>query len=216
MFGFVDPRKIRLPTAEEALPGRTQVMGVAPTHAVLESPMQGPWPGMQIIQVGMGCFWGAERVFWRLKGVVSTAVGYGAGFTPNPTYQEVCSGQTAHNELVQVVFDPAVISLDEILVAFWENHNPTQGMRQGNDVGTQYRSGIYCSTPEQLERARQSRVAFQARLSDAGFGSITTEVQSADPFFYAEDYHQQYLHKNPGGYCGLGGTGVSCPVGVDV
>ncbi len=214
MFGFMDPRKTRMTTAEEALPGRAEAMPVAPSHVVLGSPMQGPWPGMEVIQVGMGCFWGAERIFWTLPGVVATAVGYEAGFTPNPTYQEVCSGQTGHNEVVQVVFDPDIIALDAVLAAFWEGHDPTQGMRQGNDVGTQYRSGIYCTAPEQIERARATRDAFQERLTAAGYGRITTEILEAPTFFYAEDYHQQYLHKNPGGYCGLGGTGVSCPVGL--
>ncbi len=215
MFGLFDPRKVRMPTREEAIPGRSEPMPVAPTHAVLGSSMTGPWPGAEIIHVGMGCFWGAERVFWTLDGVVSTAVGYGAGFTQNPTYKEVCSGQTGHNELVQVVFDPAVISVDRILVAFWEGHNPTQGMRQGNDVGTQYRSGVYCSTPDQVTQAEASRAAFQSRLTEAGHGPITTEIQSGIEFFYAEDYHQQYLAKNPNGYCGLGGTGVSCQNGLE-
>ena len=215
MFGFFDPRKVRMPSREDAIPGRSEPIPVAPTHAVLGSPMTGPWPGAEIIHVGMGCFWGAERVFWTMEGVVSTAVGYGAGFTQNPTYKEVCSGNTGHNELVQVVFDPAVVSIDRILAAFWEGHNPTQGMRQGNDVGTQYRSGVYCSSPDQLAQAESSRTVFQARLTEAGHGAITTEILSGIEFFYAEDYHQQYLHKNPGGYCGLGGTGVSCPVGVN-
>ena len=215
MFGMFSPRAVRMPAQQEALPGRSESMAVPPKHAVLGTPMKGPWPGAEIVYVGMGCFWGAERVFWTLDGVISTAVGYGAGFTPNPTYKEVCSGRTGHNELVQVVFDPSVVSLDAVLTAFWENHNPTQGMRQGNDVGTQYRSGIYCTTPEQAARAEATRSVFQARLTEAGFPAITTEIRSGIAFFYAEDYHQQYLHKNPGGYCGLGGTGVSCPVGVD-
>ena len=171
----------------------------------------GPWEGMEIFQVGMGCFWGAERKFWTVDGVISTSVGYAAGFTPNPTYEEVCSGRTGHNEVVLVVFDPSRVSFAELLKVFWESHNPTQGMRQGNDVGTQYRSGIYVSSDDQREAAEASRAAFQSKLSEAGFGAITTEIIDASPFYYAEDYHQQYLHKNPGGYCGLGGTGVSCP-----
>jgi peptide-methionine (S)-S-oxide reductase len=176
--------------------------------------MTGPWPGAEIIQFGMGCFWGAERKFWTVPGVVSTSVGYSAGFTPNPSYQEVCSGQTGHNEVVQVAYDPSRVSVQELLAVFWESHNPTQGMRQGNDVGTQYRSGIYATSEAQRTAAEASRGAFQAKLSEAGFGAITTEILEAPTFYYAEDYHQQYLHKNPGGYCGLGGTGVSCPVGV--
>ena len=208
--------KSQMVAKDAALPGRPDAIPTAETHFVYGTPLTGDVPaGMQEAMFGMGCFWGAERVFWTLDGVVSTAVGYGAGFTQNPTYKEVCSGQTGHNELVQVVFDPAVISVDRILVAFWEGHNPTQGMRQGNDVGTQYRSGVYCSTPDQVTQAEASRAAFQSRLTEAGHGPITTEIQSGIEFFYAEDYHQQYLHKNPGGYCGLGGTGVSCPVGVD-
>jgi peptide-methionine (S)-S-oxide reductase len=169
---------------------------------------------MEIFQVGMGCFWGAERKFWPVDGIISTAVGYAAGFTPNPTYEEVCSGGTGHNEVVLVVFDPSRVSFAELLSVFWESHNPTQGMRQGNDAGTQYRSGIYVSSDAQREAAETSREAFQSKLSEAGFGAITTEIIDASPFYYAEDYHQQYLHKNPGGYCGLGGTGVSCPVGT--
>jgi peptide-methionine (S)-S-oxide reductase len=169
---------------------------------------------MEIFQVGMGCFWGAERKFWTVDGIISTAVGYAAGFTPNPTYEEVCSGGTGHNEVVLVVFDPSRVSFAELLTVFWESHNPTQGMRQGNDAGTQYRSGIYVSSDAQREAAESSRLAFQSKLSEAGFGAITTEILDASPFYYAEDYHQQYLHKNPGGYCGLGGTGVSCPVGT--
>ena len=174
----------------------------------------GPWEGMEIFQVGMGCFWGAERKFWTVDGIISTAVGYAAGFTPNPTYEEVCSGRTGHNEVVLVVFDPSRVSFAELLKVFWESHNPTQGMRQGNDAGTQYRSGVYVTSEAQRTAAESSRAAFQAKLSEAGFGTITTEIIDASPFYYAEDYHQQYLHKNPGGYCGLGGTGVSCPVGT--
>jgi peptide-methionine (S)-S-oxide reductase len=214
MFGFMDPRKTRMVGANEALPGREGAMDVAAAHAVLGSPMTGPWPGAEIIQFGMGCFWGAERKFWTVPGVVSTSVGYSAGFTPNPSYQEVCSGQTGHNEVVQVAYDPSRVSVQELLAVFWESHNPTQGMRQGNDVGTQYRSGIYATSEAQRTAAEASRGAFQAKLSEAGFGAITTEILEAPTFYYAEDYHQQYLHKNPGGYCGLGGTGVSCPVGL--
>jgi len=214
MFGFMDPRKTRMVGANEALPGREAAMDVAAVHAVLGSPMKSPWPDAEIIQFGMGCFWGAERKFWTVPGVVSTAVGYSAGFTPNPSYQEVCSGQTGHNEVVQVAYDPSRVTVEELLAVFWESHNPTQGMRQGNDVGTQYRSGIYATSEAQRAAAEASREAFQAKLSEAGFGAITTEILEAPTFYYAEDYHQQYLHKNPGGYCGLGGTGVSCPVGV--
>ncbi len=211
---FFDLPKTRMPSPERALPGRDTAMAVPDRHAVLNTPLAGPWPGMDEIQFGMGCFWGAERKFWTVEGVICTAVGYGAGFTPNPTYQEVCSGQTGHNELVRVVFDPAKVSIDALLKVFWESHNPTQGMRQGNDVGTQYRSGIYALQAAHLDVARRSKAAFEERLRAAGFGSITTEILEAGPFYYAEEYHQQYLHKNPGGYCGLGGTGVSCPVGT--
>lgn len=213
-FGRIDPRKVQMPAPEQALPGRERSMAVRGTHAVLDGSTVGPWEGMEIFQVGMGCFWGAERKFWTVDGVISTAVGYAAGFTPNPTYEEVCSGQTGHNEVVLVVFDPRRVSFAELLKVFWENHNPTQGMRQGNDVGTQYRSGIYVSSESQRAEAEASRTAFQTKLTEAGFGIITTEIIDASPFYYAEDYHQQYLHKNPGGYCGLGGTGVSCPVGL--
>ena len=210
MFGFMDPRKTRMVGANEALPGRESAVDVAAAHAVLGSPMTGPWPGAEIIQFGMGCFWGAERKFWTVPGVVSTSVGYSAGFTPNPSYQEVCSGQTGHNEVVQVAYDPSRVSVQELLAVFWESHNPTQGMRQGNDVGTQYRSGIYATSEAQRTAAEASRGAFQAKLSEAGFGAITTEILEAPTFYYAEDYHQQYLAKNPAGYCGLGGTGVTC------
>jgi len=190
-------------------------MPVPGTHYVNGHPLEPPFPaGLEQAVFGMGCFWGAERKFWEAPGVYSTAVGYAGGSTPNPTYREVCSGMTGHTEVVLVVFDPKVTSYDEMLRVFWENHDPTQGMRQGNDVGTQYRSAIYAYSPEQLRAAEQSRDAFQDRLRAAGYGGITTEIAAAPPFFYAEDYHQQYLAKNPGGYCGLGGTGVSCPVGV--
>ena len=211
---FFDLPKTTIPSPDRALPGRDTKMAVPERHAVLGSLLSGPWPEMAEIQVGMGCFWGAERKFWTVEGVICTAVGYGAGFTPNPTYQEVCSGQTGHNELVRIIFDPNQVSVEALLKIFSESHNPTQGMRQGNDVGTQYRSGIYVSDPSHMEAARRSKALFQERLSAAGYGAITTEVLEAGPFFYAEEYHQQYLHKNPGGYCGLGGTGVSCPVGT--
>ena len=213
---FFDMPKTTMPNPDRALPGRDSPMAVPERHAILDTPLSGPWPGMAEIQVGMGCFWGAERKFWTVEGVVCTAVGYGAGFTPNPTYQEVCSGQTGHNELVRVIYDPAKVSLGALLKVFWESHDPTQGMRQGNDVGTQYRSGIYVSDASQLEAVRQSKAAFQERLTAAGYGPITTEIVEAGPFFYAEEYHQQYLAKNPNGYCGLGGTGVSCPIGTGV
>src|SRR5438270_2776916 len=190
-------------------------MPVAPRPAVLGTRMQPPFPeGMQRLVVGMGCFWGAERVFWQAPGVYTTAVGYAGGYTPNPTYEEVCSARTGHTEAVLVVFDPAQISYADILKLFWENHDPTQGMRQGNDVGTQYRSAILYTTEAQREIAEASRAAYGERLRAAGYPEITTEIDAAGPFYYAEDYHQQYLHKNPMGYCGLGGTGVSCPVGL--
>ena len=209
--------KTRLPTKEAALPGRSEAMPVPDKHFVNGAPIKGPFPaGLEQAVFGLGCFWGAERKFWQLPGVYSTAVGYGAGHTPNPTYREVCTGMTGHNEVVLVVFDPKKVAYDTLLKTFWESHDPTQGMRQGNDVGTQYRSGIYYFDDAQREAAERSREAYQAQLSAAGFGGITTEIVPAGDFFYAEDYHQQYLAKNPGGYCGLGGTGVSCPVGVEV
>ncbi len=187
------------------------------THYVNGKPLVGPFPGqMQQAVFGMGCFWGVERRFWQLQGVFTTAVGYAAGITPDPSYEEVCSGQTGHNEAVLVVFDPDVISYEELLTTFWEGHDPTQGMRQGNDRGSQYRSGIYTFSDAQLRQAEASRDAYQPRLKASGFGEITTEIEPAGPFYYAEDYHQQYLAKNPGGYCGLSGTGVSCPVGLAV
>jgi peptide-methionine (S)-S-oxide reductase len=190
-------------------------MPVRGVYAVLGSSTVAPFPaGSEVAMFGLGCFWGAERRFWQAPGVITTAVGYSGGFTPNPTYEEVCSGRTGHNEVVLVVFDPEQTSYEALLKVFWESHDPTQGMRQGNDVGTQYRSGIYVSSPEQRTIAEASRALFQERLSEAGFGPITTEIVDAGPFFYAEDYHQQYLHKVPNGYCGLGGTGVACPVGV--
>ncbi len=204
-------QKMQMPSPEQALPGRAQPIVIKNSHYVNGHPLQAPFPdNMQQIILGLGCFWGAERRFWRQDGVFTTAVGYSAGYTPNPTYEEVCSGLTGHNEVVLVVFDPAVISLEKILTVFWESHDPTQGMRQGNDRGTQYRSGIYVLDEAQKRIAEESRAAYQRALSDAGFGDITTEILLATAFYYAEDYHQQYLAKNPDGYCGLGGTGVSC------
>jgi peptide-methionine (S)-S-oxide reductase len=206
-----------MPTPDEALPGRDGLMPVPARHDVLGSPLAGPFPdGTEMAMFGMGCFWGAERVFWTRDGVVTTAVGYAGGSTPNPTYDEVCSGMTGHNEVVLVVFDPAQITYDALLQAFWENHDPTQGMRQGNDAGTQYRSGIYTFSDDQQRRAERARDAYAMQLRAAGYGPITTEIVTAGPFYYAEDYHQQYLSKVPNGYCGLGGTGVSCPIGLDV
>jgi len=212
---FSSQTKLRLPRPDDALPGRADEMPVPASHYVNGHPLRPPFPdGMARVVVGMGCFWGAERKFWEAPGVFTTAVGYAGGYTPNPTYREVCSGMTGHTEVVLVIFDPAATSYDAMLKVFWDNHDPTQGMRQGNDVGTQYRSAIYCSTPEQKRAAEESRAAFQDRLTAAGFGRITTEIADEPSFFYAEDYHQQYLAKNPGGYCGIGGTGVSCPVGT--
>ena len=207
--------KLRLPTPDQALPGRQEPMPTPASHHVNGHPIAPPFPeGLEQAVFGMGCFWGEEKKFWQTPGVYTTAVGYAGGYTPNPTYREVCSGMTGHTEVVLVVFDPKVTNYDAMLRVFWENHDPTQGMRQGNDVGTQYRSAIYCVTPEQKASALASRAAFQDRLTAAGFGRITTEIEDAGPFYYAEDYHQQYLSKNPGGYCGVGGTGVTCPVGV--
>jgi peptide-methionine (S)-S-oxide reductase len=212
---FTSPMKLRLPRPDQALPGRQAAMRVPAKHFVNGHPLEPPFPdGLQQAVFGMGCFWGAERKFWEAPGVFSTAVGYAGGYTPNPTYQEVCSGMTGHTEVVLVVFDPASTSYDAMLRIFWENHDPTQGMRQGNDAGTQYRSAIYTYSPEQQREALASRDMFQDRLTAAGFDRITTEIVEAPPFYYAEDYHQQYLAKNPNGYCGLGGTGVTCPVGV--
>lgn len=204
-----------MPDAGSALRGRSQSVPVASAHAVLGTPMTPPFPdGFGRFVAGMGCFWGAERVFWQLPGVYTTAVGYTGGHTANPSYEEVCSGLTGHNEALVAVFDPAVTSYEAMLTAFWENHDPTQGMRQGNDIGTQYRSGIYVSDEAELAAAESSRDMFQSVLDDARMGHITTEIVMTGPFFYAEDYHQQYLHKVPWGYCGLGGTGLTCPVGV--
>jgi peptide-methionine (S)-S-oxide reductase len=208
-------RKPEMPTPEQALAGRAETMPVPATHFVNGKPLQPPFPdGLETAMFGLGCFWGAERAFWQTDGVFTTAVGYAGGFTPNPSYQEVCSGRTGHNEVVLVVFDPAVISYDALLKVFWEHHDPTQGMRQGNDVGTQYRSGIYTFSDEQQAAAERSRAMYEEVLHAAHFDDITTEIVPAPPFYYAEDYHQQYLAKNPGGYCGLGGTGVSCPIGL--
>jgi peptide-methionine (S)-S-oxide reductase len=213
MFGLRHKTTMVDPAA--ALPGRDRVMPVPASQYVLGTPLKPPFPdGLEQLIVGMGCFWGAERVFWQTAGVYTTAVGYAGGFTPNPTYEEVCSGRTGHAEVVLVVFDPAKVPYSEILRRFWENHDPTQGMRQGNDVGTQYRSAILWRTQEQRDLAEASRTIYAERLREAGYPEITTEIVEAGPFYYAEEYHQQYLAKNPGGYCGLGGTGVSCPVGV--
>ena len=208
---FLQPQ---MPTKESALPGRDTPMEVPERHFVLGTPLKGPFEGAGELMVGMGCFWGAERRFWEQPGVISTAVGYSGGYTKNPTYQEVCSGRTGHNEVVRVIYDREQTDLSALLRVFWESHDPTQGMRQGNDVGTQYRSGIYLANRGEVEVAEASREAFQRSLKEAGFGRITTEIAIAGPFYFAEASHQQYLAKNPGGYCGLGGTGVSCPVGL--
>ncbi len=211
-------KKAEMPTAERALPGRASPGFAVPTaHFVNGNRLQPPFPaGLEQAMFGLGCFWGAERMFWKVPGVYSTAVGYAAGLTPNPTYEEVCSGHTGHNEVVMAWFDPRKTSYEELLRVFWEGHDPTQGMRQGNDVGTQYRSGIYAFSPEQKAKAEASRATFQGELGKSRYGAITTEIIDAPAFYYAEDYHQQYLAKNPGGYCGLGGTGVSCPIGLGV
>lgn len=209
---FAAMHKTRMPDPSEALPGRETPMPVTERHAVLDVPLLPPYPeAMETIQFGMGCFWGAERMFWRLPGVYVTAVGYGAGYTPNPTYREVCSGLTGHNEIVRVVFDPSKMPLEQLLKVFWEGHDPTQGMRQGNDVGTQYRSGIYLSDPAHRPVVESSLERFAAVLRDAGRGALTTEVRELEHFYFAEEYHQQYLAKNPGGYCGLGGLGIAYP-----
>ena len=208
-------RKTRMPSAHEALPGRPTPMSVPRAHFVTGAPLEPPFPeGSELALFGLGCFWGAERAFWKAPGVISTSVGYAGGHTPNPTYEEVCSGLTGHAEVVRVVFDPRRVSYDELLRVFWESHDPTQGMRQANDVGTQYRSAVYTYGEDQARRAEASRESYQRALSAAGHGEITTEIREAPEFYYAEDYHQQYLGKNPGGYCGLGGTGVACPAGV--
>lgn len=216
MFLF-QTKKTQMVSAADALPGRAAPIPTAPTHFVYHRPLTADVPdGMQVAVFGMGCFWGVERIFWKLPGVWLTMAGYAAGHTPNPTYKEVCSGQTAHNEVVRVVFDPAVITYEDLLRTFWENHDPTQGMRQGNDVGTQYRSGIYTTTDDQTRAAEASRGVYAHRLRAAGHGTVTTEILPAGPFYFAEDYHQQYLAKNPNGYCGIGGTGVTCPIGTGV
>jgi peptide-methionine (S)-S-oxide reductase len=212
---FTSTKKLRMPTPDQALGGREAKMPVASRHFVLDAPLEGPFPADTKQAVfGLGCFWGAERKFWELRGVYTTAVGYAAGHTPNPTYEEVCSGLTGHNEAVLVVYRPAEVSYDQLLQVFWESHDPTQGMRQGNDSGTQYRSGIYTFDDEQRRLATQSLERYQQALSESGYDRITTEILPAPPFYYAEDYHQQYLAKNPSGYCGIGGTGVSCPAGT--
>ncbi|MBT8091861.1 MAG: peptide-methionine (S)-S-oxide reductase MsrA [Gammaproteobacteria bacterium] len=217
MKGLQTLKNLNLPSAADALPGRAAPVAVPEVHFVSGAPLQGPFAeGLQRAVFGLGCFWGAERRFWELDGVFTTSVGYAGGITPNPNYREVCSGATGHAEVVMVVFDPAQIGFDQLLKFFWESHDPTQGMRQGNDVGTQYRSAIYTLDDAQQAAARQSMVAYQAELSRAGHGKITTEIVPLDTYYYAEDYHQQYLAKNPGGYCGIGGTGVSCPVGLDL
>jgi len=213
---FGSAAKSRMIDPTEALPGRDhRIFRVPAQHAVLGTPLEGPWVGtLQVAYFGLGCFWGAERIFWQTPGVYSTAVGYQGGFTPNPTYEEVCTGRTGHTEAVQVVFDPTQVSYAQLLKVFWEAHDPTQGFRQGNDVGTQYRSAVYVTSPEQRLEAETSRTAYEEVLKRSGYREVTTEIAEAGPFWYAEDYHQQYLFKNPNGYCGIGGTGVSCPVGV--
>ncbi len=212
---FMTRDKSQMIAAADALPGRATAIPTASTHHVFGTPLTGDVPeGQAEAMFGMGCFWGVERMFWKLDGVTSTMVGYAGGFTPNATYEEVCSGKTGHNEVVRVIYDPAVISYDQLLRVFWEGHDPTQGMQQGNDRGTQYRSGIYTYSDAQAKAAEASKTAFAPRLSQAGYGVITTEIVEAPDFYFAEDYHQQYLSKNPAGYCGIGGTGVSCPIGV--
>ena len=212
---LTNPYKLQLPRPEEALPGRERPMPLRKTHFVNGAPLDGPFPdGTELALFGLGCFWGAEKRFWQVPGVISTAVGYAGGLTPNPNYEEVCSGRTGHNEVVRVAFDPARVAYGELLNVFWESHDPTQGMRQGNDVGTQYRSAVYCFSPAQRAAAEASRAAYEEALRAAGLGPITTEIADAPTFYFAEGYHQQYLAKNPGGYCGLGGTGVACPAGL--
>ncbi|MEW6125250.1 MAG: peptide-methionine (S)-S-oxide reductase MsrA [Pseudomonadota bacterium] len=210
-------KSLDLPTAEEALPGRSEPVPTAASHFINGAPLKGPYPaGAESAVFALGCFWGAERKFWQVPGVIVTAVGYVAGHTLNPTYEEVCSGRTGHTEGVLVVYDPAKVTFGELLKVFWESHDPTQGMRQGNDVGTQYRSGIYLSDAARLDEARASKSAYEAALKAKGYGPITTEISEGGPFYFAEGYHQQYLGKNPAGYCGLGGTGVACPIGIGV
>ncbi len=214
---WMTSKKAVMPTPKQALPGRRSAMPVPATHEVNGNSLKPPFPaGLEQAVLGLGCFWGAERKFWQTPGVYTTAVGYAGGYTPNPTYEEVCSGRTGHTEVVLVVFDPKKLSYEQLLKVFWESHDPTQGMGQGNDVGTQYRSAIYCTTDAQRRAAEASRETYQRQLTAAGYGPITTEIAPAPEFYYAEEYHQQYLAKNPGGYCGLGGTGVACPVGVGV
>lgn len=214
MFGF-GTDKIRMISPQEALPGRANPIATADSHAIWGRPLQAETPpGMDVAMFGMGCFWGVERIFWQTPGVWLTMVGYAGGYTPNPTYAEVCTGKTGHNEVVRLIFDPEQVTFESLLQRFWEGHDPTQGMRQGNDRGTQYRSGIYFASQSQKEAAEATRDQYAARLGSAGFGEITTEIVSAPEFYFAEDYHQQYLHKNPRGYCGVGGTGVSCPIGL--
>ena len=212
MFLSAKSEKLNLPDSSRALPGRAETMPLPEKHRIFGTPLEGPFPGMEVTYFGLGCFWGAERLFWRLPGVVSTAVGYQGGLTPNPTYEEVCSGLTGHTEIVRVVFDPAKLAYADLLKAFWEAHDPTQGMRQGNDVGTQYRSALYTTSQAQLEAATASHALYEANLQTAGHGPITTELRVAPPFFFAEPYHQQYLDANPNGYCGLKGTGVTCAI----
>jgi peptide-methionine (S)-S-oxide reductase len=207
--------KVKLPSPQEALPGRAERLSVPAKHFVLGTPLEPPFPpGLELALFGMGCFWGAEKLFWKTGGVYSTSVGYAGGYTPNPTYREVCSGLTGHAEVVRVVFDPVAVAYDDLLRTFWENHDPTQGMRQGNDAGTQYRSAIYTANPAQVRAAKASRDSYQPVLVEAGYGDITTEIAPAPELYYAEDYHQQYLAKNPDGYCGIGGTGARCPIGA--
>ena len=215
MWSLMSRKKLELPSREEALPGRTQKMPIPPRHFVNGNRLEPPFPeGLETAIFGMGCFWGAERCFWQLPGVYTTAVGYAGGHTPNPSYEEVCSGRTGHTEVVLVVYDPKKVSFEKLLKIFWESHDPTQGMRQGNDVGTQYRSAIYVASPAQKREAEELRKTYEAALKAKDYGAVTTEIADAPPFYYAEDYHQQYLAKNPGGYCGLGGTGVTCPGSV--
>ena len=214
---FFSRKPVDLPTEADALPGRSQAIPTSDTHFVNGRKLHGPYPdGLETAEFAMGCFWGVERIFWKVPGVYVTAVGYSGGVTPNPTYEEACSGHTGHAESVLVVFDPKIVSYDALLKVFWEGHDPTQGMRQGNDAGTQYRSAIYTHSPEQAAAAQRSKTAYEQALKGRGYGAVTTEIKPAGPFYFAEGYHQQYLAKNPGGYCGIGGTGVTCPIGVGV
>ncbi len=215
MFGLLNPNKTKMVDKDEALPGRADPIPTAAEHHVFGTPLSLEVPeGQEVAIFGMGCFWGVERMFWKIPGVTMTMAGYADGFTPNPTYEEVCSGKTGHNEVVRVTYDPARVSYEDLLKVFWEGHDPTQGMRQGNDRGTQYRSGIYTTTDDQMAAALASAEAMKPRLTEAGYGAITTDILPAKPFYWAEDYHQQYLSKNPNGYCGIGGTGVTCPIGT--